>query len=557
MYSRPNKTFKKSTADSSTTNPFAPPRMVVQPLVEAAAPDLQSSDAQAKQVASSFPDISRFTYKPDPSSPPPIQMQIVNQPGEQNEQAANHVNSFTVSQTGGEVLQRAYELCSQTDVTPKQDHRAKEVYVQNIQGTPLGAAANSPTAAGNPFGWTELHAAGHTLANTGSNNSHYNAVRMHLWNGRLGGPGNESWNLAPGPAKVNSMMSAGPETSAKNLVEAGESIWLKTNVSYLNNSTNANDFTSVVPNRIDMAWGVMGNTASGTWGTDIQLPVAPLQGQAAQEYKDWPQNQAADLVNKLNQTGITDQIRAQAFDLVQYDELKWSIIHNFPQIYLGMEEKTKGAIIKAMPSTVLDDFMKNSLKVITSAELFVQEIILPLVAVSESIKAQTLFSTLLNQTEQRKGIIAYKWDLLQHLGAIAESFAKTDWTIFNYLPNAAKANLLSQLEQNNQINTFLSNLTNKPKRKELFDLWANEAGKGGSPQQKFDFIDSKTNLDAQYKDEYESTTNLEAKALEYMQGRSKRSKKPIFKPKKEDKNKTSGGVKKRTPKKVTIKSKTK
>lgn len=141
-------------------------------------------------------------------------------------------------------VQRSFELNSEKDVQVSEDHRAKEVYAENLRGEPLEPAANSPSVS--PFGWDELWTAGHTLGNRGGNSSHYNAVRMHLWNGRLGGPGNKTWNLAPGPAKVNSMMSAGPEMAAKLLVDAGHSVWIRTKVSYMNNSTNANDFTSVV-----------------------------------------------------------------------------------------------------------------------------------------------------------------------------------------------------------------------------------------------------------------------------------------------------------------------
>ena len=113
--------------------------------------------------------------------------------------------------TKQKVIQRAIKY--DDPVKTLDSGRAGRVEVENIRGKPYGESHNSPSVA--PFGWPELHTAGHTLANPNANNSHYNAVRMHLWNGRLSGPGDQTWNLAPGPAAVNSSMSAGPEIGGK------------------------------------------------------------------------------------------------------------------------------------------------------------------------------------------------------------------------------------------------------------------------------------------------------------------------------------------------------
>ncbi len=418
------------------------------------------------------------------------------------------VEQPSITPSPGGIAQRAYELNRLKDVKVTQDHRAKEVYAENLRGQSLGAAANSPSVA--PFGWNELWDKGHTLGNRGGNSSHYNAVRMHLWNGRLGGPGNETWNLAPGPAKVNSMMSAGPEMSAKLLVDAGYAVWLRTKVSYMNNSTNANDFTSVVPNRIDMEWGVMGDTASGSWGMDIELPVAPLSGLAAQEYRAWDKNDPNGLVGKL--ATVTDQVRAQAYDLVQHNELRLAILKAYPQIYLGMDPVSQGGVLQKMADPMLLDFYTNVLQAAGKPDLLVERVVLPLAEAGDPLRGQKVFDTL-SRDDQRKEIIAYKWDLLQHLGEIAEIFSMSDWTIFQYNPLGNQVHLLEAMEDTDQIDGFLAERT-KTKRKELFNIWAFHRGKI-KPEQRQKFIQSRPNISDKFKREYKTAMLMEERSEKY------------------------------------------
>lgn len=448
------------------------------------------------------------------------------------------------SSSSANSVQRAYELNTSKDVKVTKDHRAKEVFVTNLSGESLWAAANSPSVS--PFGWNELWKAGHTLGNRSEDSSHYNAVRMHLWNGRLGGPGNETWNLAPGPAKINSMMSAGPEMAAKLLVDAGYEVWLHTKVSYMNDSTNANDFTSVVPHRIDMEWGVMGQKASGSWGTDIQLPVAPLSGLAAQEYKDWEKGKTSELVSKLS--SATDQVRAQAYDLVQHDELRLAILKAYPQIYLGMDIAGQGGVLQKMGDKMLVDFLTNVLQVVGKPEQLVEQAVLPLAEVGAPLRAQALFGKL-SPSDQRKAIISYKWNLLQHLGKTAEMFSMQDWTIFQYNPEGNKAYLLDLMQGASQIDSFLAQRT-KPERKSLFDLWANNNSQF-TAEDKTNFIKSKPNVSEQYKQEYGQAMEAENISKLYMEQRSKRRRVPVKRFEQEKKLKVSktkvngGGVKKR------------
>jgi hypothetical protein len=431
-----------------------------------------------------------------------------------------------ISTVNNAPLQRAYELNinGESDVTKKiEDGKAKEVLVKNIQGDSLGAAANSPTV--EPFGWDELKKAGHTLRNASGKNSHYNAVRMHLWNGRLGGPGNEIWNLAPGPAKVNSMMSAGPETAAKNLVDSGKKIWLHTVVSYARNSSNANDFMAVVPNHIEMRSGLMENTKpSHEWIQDIELPVAALDGLAAKEYEDWDEKKPNELVNKLKtQTG---QVRAQAFDLVKHDQLKLAILLEFPDTYYSMTMKAKGEILQAFQKlNELENFWKNGLKII-DPEILVEEVLLPLAAVNELTTLQTIFKNL-GEPIQRKAIVRYHAELLTYLGDIGLAWSKKDILVFGYNSDLKQSQLLELMNQS-EISNLLENTTALD-RKAIFNNWALYQG-SIILTAKSDFIDKKDTVKDGWKETYKNQIQAEIKSNEYNSGRPSRDRKQTKKP---------------------------
>jgi hypothetical protein len=360
------------------------------------------------------------------------------------------------------VVQRAYELCTSGDITHDEDHRAKKVRAENIRGQTLGAAANSPSVA--PFGWNEMKHAGHTLANTGGNNSHYNAVRAHLMNGRLGGPGYETWNLAPAPAKINSMMSAGPETAAKNLVDAGNKVWIETTLSYHNSSTTATDFTSVVPNHISMSWGVMGK-AGMTWTSPIDLPVAPLQGAEVLEYQNWKADKTVELVTKLSTQ--SDQVKAQAFDLVAHDSLKFAILNAYPRVYLSMQDTAKGEILYRIAEKDRLPFLQST-GIYANPESLIAEAVMPLAEANHAIEAQKLFATL-SDDEQRAVLISWKNDLLRHLGRIGESWSVRDFKIFSYNSHETRANLVHHMDKD-ELQTFLKPLT-KPNRFHVLHTW--------------------------------------------------------------------------------------
>ncbi|MCP5116851.1 MAG: hypothetical protein GY953_38995, partial [bacterium] len=248
-------------------------------------------------------------------------------------------------------------------VTPK-GGRAGIVDVENIHGATYGQAPTSPSVDA-VFGWQHLHAAGHTLGNAHS--THYNAVRMHLWNGRLDGPGDKKWNLAPGPAAINSSMSAGPEMAAKLAVDGGGRIWLKTEVGYQNNGADANDFTNVVPSRMKMEWGYMltaedniaphidlfGNSApvkrgpamAPDWDMAIDQPAGAMTELRKVEYRTLRDDQTADL--DLMFAAVSNQEKAQAFEVVS-PVLQKHIILNYPEVFMSMGLATRSAALTAL-----------------------------------------------------------------------------------------------------------------------------------------------------------------------------------------------------------------
>lgn len=162
--------------------------------------------------------------------------------------------------------------------------RAKSVEVKNLAGTTYGPGYHNPTVT--VYGWDQLRNEGHTLG--APNSTHYNAVKMHLWSGRADGPGNDKKNLVPGPANVNSKMSADPEAYLKNNINQGNRMWLKTEVQYAQNTNDPTDYQNVVPNKIKMEVGKMKKgknyakihhsapfatgPATKTWTQDIWLP---------------------------------------------------------------------------------------------------------------------------------------------------------------------------------------------------------------------------------------------------------------------------------------------
>jgi Domain of unknown function (DUF4157) len=343
--------------------------------------------------------------------------------------------------------------------------RAGSVEVENIEGKPLGAGANAPSV--NVFGWPELWAAGHTLG--AINTTHYNAVRMHLWNGRLGGPGNQAWNLAPGPAQINSSMSAGPETASKDAVSAGHKIWLKTEVWYQSSSGLANDFTSVIPNRMKMEWGYMTNIGARgpaeppAWDVPIDQPAGAMT----------PTQQAVYRGLKDTDTGVLDgmlatasvQTKVQAYTLVT-PALQKHMLLKYPDVYRSMSEAERSTALGTLSVSEIDTL--KTLLGIGNIRGFYNEIVFYLL--DNAGKLQAVYTAL--SDPQKKELVEYGgWEVLQPLGATAEPLAKAHWSVFKLYPDVAKYNLLDAMSDV-EISTLLGGSIDYS----LFVNWAKARG---------------------------------------------------------------------------------
>ncbi len=365
--------------------------------------------------------------------------------------------------------------------------RAGSVEVTNIRGRPLGAGANSPPQNQYVFGWQQLYDAEHTLAHPSTTRSHYNAVRMHLWNGRLGGPGNDARNLAPGPAVVNSSMSAGPETASKDAVSAGYLIWLKTSVTYQNSSGIATDFTSVVPNSMTMKWGYMvtstgnpiktihafgpiskGPAEAPTWSAIIDQPPGALDPLVITAYKGYTVADTGALDLRL---GVASkQELGQAFGLV-IPALKKYMLLKYRDLYLNMQDSDREEVLNLLTVAEINDLITTTLGLQPTDYKTIY--ILVLETLSEFLdktKLKDVFNSY-NLTTQMNFLADQEWNLLQHLGSIGLDLRKTKRKIFNYAPSVAQYNLLDLMSED-EIATLLNNKVDKA----LFDNWTTHHG---------------------------------------------------------------------------------
>lgn len=381
----------------------------------------------------------------------------------------------------GDVIQRAvqHDAPAYTD----KGGRAGAVRVENIRGSSLDAGANAPSV--DVFGWPELKAAGHTLANPGANNSHYNAVRMHLWNGRLGGPGGDARNLAPGPAQTNSSMSAGPETASKGAVDGGLRIWLETEVWYQHSTGNAHDFTSVIPNRMRMQWGYMekpdGSAASTylfnnvalnagaaqppAWDVTIDQPAGALGVAAQQQYRTLTDGDTVQLDALLAAASI--QEKAQAYALVT-PALQKHMLLRYPAVYAGMNAASQTAALSGLSGAEVRHLAETTLG-LTDARQIHDMILEPLLA--DQARLEDAFGQFGGQM-QGDLLRVGGWTLLKELGATGTALRKASKTVFNIAPKGARYALLDSMSRD-EIETLLNGRIDKA----LFDGWARFKGK--------------------------------------------------------------------------------
>ena len=424
-------------------------------------------------------------------------------------------------------------------VTPK-GVRAGIVDVQNIRGQTYGEGHNSPSTDA-VFGWQQLHAAGHTLGNPHS--THYNAVRMHLWNGRLDGPGDKTWNLAPGPATINSSMSAGPETASKLAVDGGQRIWLKTEVFYQNSGSDANDFTNVVPNRMKMEWGYMltaddkiapnidlfgtaapvkrGAAMPPAWDVSIDQPAGAMTATRKGEYQALRDDQTGDL--DLMFATVSNQEKAQAFEVVT-PALKKHIILSYPEVYGSMGEGTRSAVLTTLDLPSVLKLIKDVL-LIAQASRLISEVYHPLIVTGQTVRLQLIFKNSATIASQEDQLVAGKWDLIQHLGDEGSWYLKSSYRYFNYVPNDRQPAILDAVLPI-MMDSFLETFPGGTTRKLVFDRWAKSKGHT-KPGDRLSFIRGKTGN--KWADEYQKKMKWDF-AKEKSPGMERTPRKGIKKP---------------------------
>lgn len=372
--------------------------------------------------------------------------------------------------------------------------RAGVVEAEDVHGSTYGEGHNSPSDQADVFGWDQLHAAGHTLGN--QNSTHYNAVRMHLFNGRLDGPGNVDWNLAPGPAQINSSMSAGPETAAKNAVDSGKRIWSKTEVWYQNNGNNASDFTNVVPNRMKMEWGYMqtadnriapkisfdpndaphhkGGAENPAWDLAIDQPAGALSNQAKQAYTDLDENDTVGLVNKFNVA--SNQEKVQAFELVKL-KLQAYIINNYPEVYMSMGDGMRATILTAFDLPFVANLITAVLK-ITEPNRLNSEVYYPLIKTNNLQRLQAIFN-LYDDNAKREQLLNGKLELITALQNAADDIIMNEYKYFKYYSLQDQATRFDGATPLQRYN-LMESLAIGTWRKELLSAWARSKGINGA-----------------------------------------------------------------------------
>lgn len=346
--------------------------------------------------------------------------------------------------------------------------RAGKVKVTNISGKPLGLGANSPGVG--PFGWNELYDAKHTLGHPDADRSHYNAVRMHLWSGRLGGPGKKTWNLAPGPAQVNSLMSGGPETKAKDAVAAGRKIWLETAVTYASNSGLANDFASVIPNNISMKWGYMkpdgtpDAEVAPTWSQAIDQPAGAMSLAQKGAYTALTDMDTANLDGLL--TGQSRQVLAQAYVLVT-TALKKHMLLTYRDVYLGMDPDGQKAAVSPLTSDERFHLINTTLGYANDVGSITWVLSRIYNDSAKLVPTFALFTAI-----KQKEIAKYaNGEILQFLNGTALALASNDYSIFKLLSDEQKAAVLNGLSAA-QIDGLLGGAAYS----DLFKGWAKQQG---------------------------------------------------------------------------------
>lgn len=201
---------------------------------------------------------SENTFQFADNRPEAIAQQKLQRMADNSTQAKLTTQLKTIS-SSGQVVQRQITVAHQNHV--EDDNRASYAEAQ-VHGNTLPLGANSPSV--DPTGWDELS----------EKFEMGDIYRMHLWNGRLGGPGNRTWNLTPGPSDINTDM-AQEEVNAQAEVNNGNIVSLWTQTTY-GHSIDDQDPEYYFPSNIDFNWSSQTmngiDVDDGNWSSNVPLP---------------------------------------------------------------------------------------------------------------------------------------------------------------------------------------------------------------------------------------------------------------------------------------------
>jgi hypothetical protein len=377
----------------------------------------------------------------------------------------------------------------------------------------LGSGANSTVSGVAPWGWATVEA--RRLVHKSSEDPDYGAVKGHLWNGALGGPGESQWNLAPIPQNVNRRMSARAEEPAKTLLRDSPNqmrIWLETSVTYAGSGSSA-DLTSVMASHIQMTWGLMKglgqrgrdgrDKAVGHWEEGITLPVEVMSSRAIRSIVQTVNKAVRDknrddlLANfvrpsanlattqaatratlattnpqaSIDQSNVlvstTPQQQAEAFQAISFDAQRIVAV-NRPDLFCQLSIYAKSELLAEME----DDEHRVLGKEMAPQEV-AKHILFPLLTIDPS-RVDHAFRNLLDTPAKRHECIkASGWPLLQSLGGatIIDLIEVDSNQVYNLIEDdGLKARLIRDLSPSDRRNKLLKSL-NSDQRKDLLMAW--------------------------------------------------------------------------------------
>lgn len=172
-------------------------------------------------------------------------------------QIDSRLNAIKQDLIDGDAIPVSPDLPLSNVTYAKDGGRAKRVIARPLTKLPGNTRGSRPIQGNDsiPLGWHHIRAV------EGDNIRMW--VKAHLLNENLHGPGEESWNLAPGSQRLNAGMRGGAEKWAKDEIAKDEIIHYKAEISswHIDNSNPA--VSNYFPSSLTITYGHMPNPAKG------------------------------------------------------------------------------------------------------------------------------------------------------------------------------------------------------------------------------------------------------------------------------------------------------